>query len=81
MFGRTKRRSPTWQQALFLLIFGVVVGYTSWSHFDMWGGKGTPYQGLPGVGLFVGAVAIISGSLSLVVIAVKAVMPTGNKKL
>ncbi len=74
-------RSPTLQQAVFLLIFGVIVGGTSWVHFDMWGGKGTPYQGLLGVGLFVGAVATISRSLSLVAIVVKAVMPTRSKKL
>lgn len=36
MLGGTKRRPPTWQQALLLLIVGVVVGYTSWVHFDMW---------------------------------------------
>jgi hypothetical protein len=81
MLGGTKRPSPTSQQALLLLIVGVVVGYTSWVHFDMWGGKGTPHQGLYGIGLFVGAVSIISGSVSFVAIAVRAVTPTRSKKL
>jgi uncharacterized membrane protein len=80
MLGGTKRRPPTWQQALLLLIVGVVAGYTSWVHFDMWGGRGTPYQGLYGIGLFVGAVAIISASVSFVAMVVRAVThPRSNK--
>jgi hypothetical protein len=70
----TKRRSPTWQLALLLLIFGVVVGYPSFEHLNMWGGK-TPdiFDGWDGLGAFVALMLFVSGCVSLLWIAVKAV--------
>jgi hypothetical protein len=37
MLAGTKRRSPTWQLSLLLVIIGGVVGYSSFENLDMWG--------------------------------------------
>jgi hypothetical protein len=74
-----RRRSPTWQQSLLLLVFGVVVGYPSCVNIRIWGGPVSRYQGLYILGFFVGAVAFLSGFASFLAIAVKAVTsPTGS---
>jgi hypothetical protein len=75
-----RRRSPTWQQSLLLLVFGVVVGYPSCVNIRIWGGSVSPYQGLYILGFFSGAVAFLSGFASFLAIAVKAVTsPTGSR--
>jgi hypothetical protein len=47
MAAYTKRRSPTWQQALLLVIWGLVVGYPSCAGVThgMGGGDVSRYQG------------------------------------
>ncbi len=71
MLAVTKRRSPTWQQSLFLVIFGCVVGYACLENLDPW--NGGQYQGLFRIGIFAAIVAFILGIVSFLVIAVKAV--------
>jgi hypothetical protein len=70
----TRQRFPTWQQALFLLVFGVIVGYPCSVEVGrgMWG-SASPFHGWFVLGFFAGAVAFISGFVSLLAIAVKAV--------
>jgi hypothetical protein len=73
-------RSPTWQQALLLLLAGLVIGYPSWigATRGMWGDDGSPYQGLYAVFFFASAVVFLSGFASFLSIAVKALTsPTG----
>jgi hypothetical protein len=76
----TKRRSPTWQQSLLLLIFGVIIGYPSFVNLSLWGRPASQYQGLYVIGFFAGAVAFLSGFASFLAISVKAVTsPTGSR--
>jgi hypothetical protein len=72
MLPGTKRRSPTWQQSLLLLIFGLIVGYPSCVGVGqgMWGGA-SPHQGLYVVGAFVAAVAFIAGILGFLETSVR----------
>ena len=78
MLAGTKRRSPTWQQSLLLVIFGGVVDYSCFENLDIWG-NGRQHQALYGIGFFAGIVALISGIMSFLAIAVKAVAsPTGS---
>jgi hypothetical protein len=78
MLAGTKRRSPTWQLSLLLVIFGGVVGYSCFENLDIWG-NGRQHQALYGIGFFAGIVAFISGIVSFLAIAVKAVAsPTGS---
>jgi hypothetical protein len=70
-----KRRSPTWQQSLLLLIAGVVVGYPSCigaSH-GMWSGDVSQFRGLYIIAFLAGAMAFLSGFIGFVEIAVRAV--------
>ena len=70
-----KRRSPTWQQSLLLLIAGVVVGYPSCigaSH-GMWSGDVSQFRGLYVIGFLAGAMAFLSGFIGFVEIAARAV--------
>jgi hypothetical protein len=76
----TKRRSPTWQQSLLLLFFGVIIGYPSFVNLSLWGRPASQYQGLYIIGFFVGAVAFLSGFASFLAISVKAVTsPAGSR--
>ncbi len=78
MLAGTKRRSPTWQQSLLLVIIGAVVGYSCFENLDIWG-NGRQHQALYVIGFFAGIVAFISGIVSFLAIAVKAVAsPTGS---
>ena len=78
MLAGAKRRSPTWQQSLLLVIFGGVVGYSCFENLDIWG-NGRQHQALYGIGFFAGIVVFISGIVSFLAIAVKAVAsPTGS---
>jgi hypothetical protein len=80
MLAGKKRRPLTWQLALLLLIFGVVVGYPScvrMSH-EMWGGDVSRYHDLYVLGSFAGAVTFLAGFASFLAIAARAVSsPTG----
>jgi len=77
----TRRRSPTWQQSLLLVIFGSVVGVPSCvgaSH-GMFGGTVSQYWVLYVAGSLAGAMAFISGFARFLAISVKAVTsPTGS---
>jgi hypothetical protein len=76
----SRRRSPTWQQSLLLLLFGAVVGYFSFVNLSIWGGSVSRYQGLYLLGFFVGAVAFLSGFASFLAIAARAVTsPTESR--
>lgn len=76
-----KRRSPTWQQALLLLIGGIVIGYPSFININIWGGTVSRYQSFYVLGFFVGAAAFISGFASFLAIAVRAVSsPTESSR-
>lgn len=75
MSAATKRRFPTWQQALFLLVFGVIVGYPSCVQIGhgMWGTGSSQYQqGFFVFCFFLAAVAFLAGFVSFVAITVKA---------
>ena len=72
MLTGTKRRSPTWQQSLLLVFFGGVVGYACFENLDLWG-NGRQHQALYAIGLFAGIVAFISGIVSFLMIAGKAI--------
>ena len=76
MLAGTKRRCPTWQQSLILVIFGGVVGYLCFENLDIWG-NGRPHQALYRIGFFAGIVTFISGIVSFLAITVKlATLPT-----
>ena len=79
----TRRRSPTWQQSLLLVIFGSVVGVPSCvgaSH-GMFGGTVSQYWVLYVAGSLAGAMAFISGFARFLAISVKAVTsPTGSAR-
>ena len=78
MLAGTKRRSPTWQQSLLLVIIGGIVGYSCFVNLDIWG-NGRQHQALYVIGFCAGIVAFISGFLSFLAIAVKAVAsPAGS---
>src|SRR6202158_3438277 len=64
MLAGTKRRSPTWQLSLLLVIFGGVVGYSCFENLDIWG-NGRQHQALYGIGFFAGIVVFISGNREL----------------
>jgi hypothetical protein len=66
----TKRRSITWQQALLLLVFGVVAGYPSFEHLDIWSKGPSPIALL---GFFAGLLAFIAGCIGFLWIAVRVV--------
>lgn len=72
MLPGTKRRSPTWQQSLLLLTFGIIVGYPSCVGVGqgMWGGA-SPHQGLYVVGAFAAALAFIAGILGFLETSVR----------
>src|SRR6202158_3739057 len=72
MLAGTKRRSPTWQLSLLLVIFGGVVGYSCFENLDIWG-NGRQHQALYGISFFAGIVVFISGIVRFLAIAVKAV--------
>jgi hypothetical protein len=76
MSAATKRRFPTWQQALFLLVFGVIVGYPSCIEVGhgVWGGGSPQYQGFYVFCFFLAAVAFLAGFVSFVSITVKALV-------
>ena len=63
---RTKRRSIAWQQMLLLLVFGVVVGYPSFEHLDIWNTGPSPIALL---GFFAGLLAFIAGCIGFLWIA------------
>jgi hypothetical protein len=74
-------RSPTWQQALLLVLCGLVIGYPSLigATHGIWGGNVNPHQGLCVAFFFASAVAFISGFASFLSIAVKALTsPAGS---
>lgn len=73
MLAGTKRRSPTWQQSLLLVIIGGVVGYFCFENLNIWGGSGREGQALYVIGFLAGIVAFFSGIVSFLVIAAKAV--------
>jgi len=78
MLAGTKRRFPTWQHSLLLVIIGGVVGYSCFENLDIWG-NGRPHQALYVPGFFAGVVAFISGMLSFLAIAVRGVVsPLGS---
>ena len=78
MLAGTKRRFPTWQHSLLLVIIGGVVGYSCFENLDIWG-TGRPHQALYVPGFFAGIVAFISGMLSFLAIAVRGVVsPLGS---
>jgi hypothetical protein len=72
----TKRRNPTWQQALFLLIFGVIVGYPSCMAVGrgVWGAGSSQYQGFYVACFFAAVVAFLAGFASFIIIAIKALV-------
>lgn len=82
MLAGKKRRPLTWQLALLLLIFGVVVGYPScvrMSH-EMWGGDVSRYHDLYVLGSFAGAVTFLAGVAIFLAITVRAVAsPAGSE--
>jgi len=82
MLAGKKRRPLTWQQALLLLIFGVVVGYPScvrMSH-EMWGGDVSRYHDWYVLGSFAGAVTFLAGVATFLTIAVRAfASPAGSE--
>jgi hypothetical protein len=69
---RHKTPIPTWQQSLLLVVFGGIVGYACFENLDLWG-NGRQHQALYGIGFFAGIVAFISGIVSFLAIAGKAV--------
>jgi len=75
-------RSVTWQQALLLVVSGLVVGYPSLvgATNGMWGGgQASPHQGLYVILFFAGAVAFISGFAGFLLITVKTLTsPAGS---
>jgi hypothetical protein len=78
MHAGTKRRSLTWQLSLLLVILGGFVGYSCFENLDIWG-NGRQHQALYGIGFFAGIVSFISGFVSFLVIAAKAIAsPTGS---
>jgi hypothetical protein len=80
MPAKRKRRSPTWQQSLLLLIFGVVVGYPSGTGIGhaMWGTT-TPFITLYVIAFFASAVAFLSGFIGFLAIAARAITsPIGS---
>lgn len=78
MLAGTKRRSPTWQQSLLLVMIGGVVGYFCFENLDIWG-NGRQGQALYVAGFFAGMVAFILGIVSFIAIAVKGVAsPIGS---
>lgn len=67
------RRSITWKQCLFLVIYGTVLGRLSFANLDMWGsGHDRYHQSLYGTGCLVGAMTFLAGVLGFLVIVVKA---------
>ena len=76
MSASTKRRNPTWQQALFLLIFGVIVGYPSRQAVGAaaWGQGSGQYQGFYDVCFLAAAVAFLAGFASFITITVRALV-------
>ena len=81
MLPGTKGRSPTWQQALLLVLCGLVIGYPSLigATHGIWGGDVSPHQGLYVAFFFASAVAFISGFASFLSITVKALIsPAGS---
>jgi hypothetical protein len=78
MLACAKRRSPTWQQSLLLVIIGGVIGYSCFENLDIWG-NGRQHQAFYVIGFFAGIVAFISGIVSFLAIAVKgAASPIGS---
>jgi hypothetical protein len=72
--ARKKRRSITWQQALLLLVVGVVIEYPSFEHLNIWGGRPPDrFDGWDVLGVFVGVGAFIAGCLGFLWITVGAV--------
>jgi hypothetical protein len=75
-------RSLTWQQALLLVVSGLVVGYPSLvgATNGMWGGgQVSPHQGLYVILFFASAVAFISGFAGFLLITVKTLTsPAGS---
>jgi hypothetical protein len=75
-------RSVTWQQALLLVVSGLVIGYPSLvgATNGMWGGgQVSPHQGLYVILSFASAVAFISGFASFLLITVKTLTtPAGS---
>lgn len=73
MVPGTRHRFPTWQQALFLLVLGVIAGYPTGVEVGrgMWG-SASRYHAWFVFGFFAAAVAFISGFISFFAIAVKA---------
>ncbi len=76
MLGGAKRRSPTWQQSLLLVIVGLIVGYPSCVAVGhgVWGGQPDQFlQSLYVIAFLAGAVAFIAGFVSFFAISVKTV--------
>jgi hypothetical protein len=79
MQAAKRRRSLTWQHSLLLLIFGVVASYSFGINLNIWDTTVNRFQGLYLIGFFAGVVAFVSGVLSFVAIAMKAVIaPIGT---
>ena len=75
----SQRRFPTSQQALILLIIGVVIGYPSFENLSIWGGSVSRYQALYVMGFFAGALAFISGLAAFLALTVRALTsPTAS---
>ena len=79
MPAERNRRPPTWQQALFSLIFGVVIGFPSCAGLGHAMFHSTPFWGLYLGGSLAGTVAFISGLGKFLAITAKAaVSPVGS---
>jgi hypothetical protein len=62
MLTGTKRRSPTWQLAMLLIVFGAVLGYSCCANLNIWGGRPSSWlDTLYPSGALIGIVAVISG--------------------
>lgn len=73
MPASTRRRSPTWKQSLLLVIVGGFVAHWSFENLDIWGSGHQPQaQVLYGIGFLAGGLAFISGFVSFLAIAAKA---------
>jgi len=73
MLAGTKRRSPTWQQSLLLILVGGIVGYLCLGSLDIWDtGHQPEVQAFCLIGFFIGTVAFVSGFVSFLAIAAKA---------
>lgn len=79
MVQGTRRRSPTWQQALLLLVIGIAIEYPCFEHLNIWGGRSPDkFDGWDLIGVFVGLILFISGCASFLLTAVKTVTSSSS---